>query len=114
MAYPYTSYTKTTQKSRFSIPNRQVSGISPSPHASSVCSTKTVLANNSHRRNFTDHFDVLEAREDQVLQQFTANPPSSHHQDLAGVEGVRQLFSKGTDQLDHDVRLKSESVAPGG
>lgn len=49
----------------------------------------------------TDHFDVFEAGEDEVLQQLAADPPRSHHQHLASGKGVSQFFSEGTHQLDH-------------
>lgn len=64
----------------------------------------------------TNHFDVLEAGEDQVLQQLAADPPGSHHQHLAGGKGVRQFFSEGTHQLDHVDRLETEPepAAPRG
>ncbi len=64
----------------------------------------------------TDHFDVFEAGEDEVLQQLAADPSRSYHQHLAGGEGVRKLFPQGTHQLDHDDQLKTEPepVAPGG
>lgn len=51
--------------------------------------------------NGTDHFDVFEAGEYKVLQQLAADPSCSHYQDLAGGDGISQLFSEGTHKLDH-------------
>jgi len=45
----------------------------------------------------TDHFDVFEAGEDEVLQQLAADPSRSHNQHLAGGEGFIQLFTEGTN-----------------
>lgn len=56
----------------------------------------------------TDQVDVFEAGEDEVLQQLAADPSRSHHQHLASGEGVRELFTKGTNQLNHVDRLETE------
>lgn len=58
------------------------------------------LADQTNNR-VTNHFDVFKAGEDEVLQQLAADPSCSHHQHLAGGDGVSQLFSKGTHELDH-------------
>lgn len=64
----------------------------------------------------TDHFDVFEAGEDEVLQQLAADPSRSHNKHLAGGERISQLFSERTHQLDHVDRLviEPEPTAPGG
>lgn len=61
----------------------------------------------------THHFDVLEAGEDQVLQKLAADPSCSHHQDLTGGQRVRQLFTEGAHQLDHDDLQTEEAAAAG-
>lgn len=67
-------------------------------------------------RNGTDHIDVLEAGEDQVLQQLAADSSRSHHQNLAAGQRVGQLFPEGTHKLDHvdiqDVE-QAQQAAPG-
>lgn len=53
------------------------------------------------KRALTDHFNVLEAGEHQVLEQLAADSSRSDDQHLAGCERVGQVFWESTDQLGH-------------
>lgn len=61
----------------------------------------------------TDHFDVFETGEDEVLQQLAADSSRADHQHLAGGEAVSQVLPKGTHQLVHDDRLETEPKPAG-